>query len=287
MSLGESGKGLDSGIRPGSLEIKDEVQGKYPFEEWEFSTPEAVPATVKVNRALIAPAVTTSTLTTGAIATDTLSLSTLALASLNVSTLVRGAVSATTLSTPAISSPNADIFACRAWVNFDGTTAANQAATYSRTGTTVTVALAAHGHLAGHVVYCNFISGGALDGIYAITGVPTADTFTLTTAASGTIAAGSTMNLLRRLIRGSGNIHDIVYMQPGIYRGNFARALPDATYCVTGTAIHVDSYPRRVGSYDVHSSGVVRSTVSFPIVVSLGTVDTLTDADTVDLSVFR
>lgn len=97
MSLGESGQGLGSGIRPGTLEIKDEAQGKYPFEEWEFSKPEASPATVKVNRALIAPAVTTSTLTTGTIATGTLSLSTLALASLTVSTLVGGAVSATTL----------------------------------------------------------------------------------------------------------------------------------------------------------------------------------------------
>jgi len=124
------------------------------------------------------------------------------------------------------------LFACRAWVNFDGQTAANQAATYSRTGTTVTVTLAAHGYLTGHVVYCNFTSGGALDGIYTITGVPTADTFTLTTAASGTIAAGSTLDLNRCLIRGSGNVHSVSYLGVGIYAVNFARAFADNDYAI-------------------------------------------------------
>ncbi len=122
------------------------------------------------------------------------------------------------------------LFACRAWVNFDGTTAANQAATYSRTGTTVTVTLVGHGYLTGHVVYCNFTSGGALDGIYTITGVPTANTFTLTTAASGTIAAGSTLELNRRLIRASGNIHSVSYLGASNYAINFARAMSADTY---------------------------------------------------------
>lgn len=231
MSLGEYGQGLGSGIRPGTLEIKDEAQGKYPFEEWEFSKPEAATPTVKVNRALIAPAVTTSTLTTG-----TLTLSTLALASLTVSTLVGGAVSGATLtasgsvSTPSISSPLGDIFACRAWVNFDGTTDANKAATYSRTGTTVTVTLANHGYLAGHLQYHDFTSGGALDGLYKITGVPTADTYTLTTAASGSIAAGSTVNLLRRAIRASGNVHSVSYFATGGSVVNFLTPMADDGY---------------------------------------------------------
>ena len=133
------------------------------------------------------------------------------------------------LKTQYITGP-APLFGVRAWVNFDGTTAANQAATYSRTGTTVTVTLAGHGYLAGHVVYCNFTSGGALDGTYTITGVPTADTFTLTTAASGSIAAGSTLELNRRLIRASGNVHSVSYLTTGRFAINFITAMPDANY---------------------------------------------------------
>jgi hypothetical protein len=69
------------------------------------------------------------------------------------------------------------------------------AATYSRTGTTVLVSATAHGLTAGRLVFLDFTSGGALDGSYVVlaTGL-TANAFTVTTAASGTIAAGSTLN---------------------------------------------------------------------------------------------
>lgn len=137
------------------------------------------------------------------------------------------------LKTQYITGP-APLFGVRAWVNFDGTTADNEAATYSRTGTTVTVTLAAHGYLTGHVVYCNFTSGGALDGTYTITGVPTADTFTLTTAASGSIAAGSTLELNRRLIRASGNVHSVSYRGTGLFAINFRTAMPDDNYACGG-----------------------------------------------------
>ena len=68
------------------------------------------------------------------------------------------------------------------------------AATYSRTGTTVTVSATAHGLTAGRLVFLDFTSGGALDGSYVVlaTGL-TANAFTVTTAASGTIAAGNTL----------------------------------------------------------------------------------------------
>lgn len=68
------------------------------------------------------------------------------------------------------------------------------AATYSRTGTTVTVTATAHGLTAGRLAYLDFTSGGALDGSYVVlaTGL-TANAFTVTTAATGTIAAGSTL----------------------------------------------------------------------------------------------
>jgi len=68
------------------------------------------------------------------------------------------------------------------------------AATYSRSLTTVTVTATAHGLTAGRLVFLDFTSGGALDGSYVVlaTGL-TANAFTVTTVATGTIAAGSTL----------------------------------------------------------------------------------------------
>lgn len=60
------------------------------------------------------------------------------------------------------------------------------AASYTRTTTTVTVTKAAHGLTTGTPIYLDFTSGGALDGFYTAT-VTGDDTFTVTTAASGTI----------------------------------------------------------------------------------------------------
>ena len=65
------------------------------------------------------------------------------------------------------------------------------AATYERTGTTVTVTWPGHGLTTSNVLSMNFTSGGALNGYYLVL-TPTTDTFTLTTVASGTIAAGNT-----------------------------------------------------------------------------------------------
>jgi hypothetical protein len=56
--------------------------------------------------------------------------------------------------------------------------------TYSRTGTTVTVTMTAHGFSTGNVLAIDFTSGTALDGNYTITSTG-ANTFTLTTVASG------------------------------------------------------------------------------------------------------
>jgi hypothetical protein len=73
------------------------------------------------------------------------------------------------------------------------------AATYTRTLTTVTVTYTAHGLFTGQWVYLDFTSGGALDGIYQVT-VTDANTFTVTTAASGTIATSNVNAYLNVLI---------------------------------------------------------------------------------------
>lgn len=65
-----------------------------------------------------------------------------------------------------------------------------QTGTYTRTGTLVTCTVTAHGLTTNDSVVIDFITGGALDGTYVVT-VTGANTFTLNTAASGTIASSN------------------------------------------------------------------------------------------------
>lgn len=130
-----------------------------------------------------------------------------------------------------------EVASVKAWVNFDGTTADNDGGTYSRTSpsTTLTVTMAGHGYSIGHVVYCDFTTGTAVDGLYTITSIPSLDTFTITTAASTTTSGNVT--LLRRMIRGHDNVHSVTYHNTvGRYTVNFLVAIADATYAVTGSA---------------------------------------------------
>ena len=65
-----------------------------------------------------------------------------------------------------------------------------QQATYTRSGSTVTVTTAsAHGLANGSDVILDFTSGAATDGFYTITATPSSTTFTVTDSASGTIDA--------------------------------------------------------------------------------------------------
>lgn len=147
------------------------------------------------------------------------------------------AIQSRTLVAPlAKNSNNVEIgFFNRAWALIKPATAANQAATYQRVGTTVTVSLNAHGYLAGHRVYADFTSGGAVDGEFTITSVAT-NTFTFTHGTSGDIAAGSTMNLNRIAIEASGGIHSISTSAAAQnFIMNYLVAMPDAKYGTYGT----------------------------------------------------
>ena len=64
-------------------------------------------------------------------------------------------------------------------------------ATYSRTGSTVTVVSVGHGLKSNEKIYIDFTSGGATDGNYDITRIDD-DSFSLTDSATGTITAGET-----------------------------------------------------------------------------------------------
>lgn len=63
--------------------------------------------------------------------------------------------------------------------------------TYSRTGTTVTVTRTAHGLVAGQRIYLDFTTGAAVDGSYQVV-TAAANTFTVTTAASGATSGNVT-----------------------------------------------------------------------------------------------
>ena len=64
--------------------------------------------------------------------------------------------------------------------------------TYAQSGTTITITKASHGYSAGKFVVVDFTSGSGVDGNYEIKTVPTADTFTLTAAASQTTSGNCT-----------------------------------------------------------------------------------------------
>jgi hypothetical protein len=117
----------------------------------------------------------------------------------------------------------------KAWVNFR---AAPISGTYSRTGTTVTVTITAHGLSTGMIAALDFTTGLAADGSYTVS-VVDANTFTLTTVASGTTSGNVTMNLF---IRASSNVTSVTYTGVGDYTVNITSAISDANYAATATA---------------------------------------------------
>ena len=135
----------------------------------------------------------------------------------------------------------APIYGCRAWVNFNGTTAANISGSYVRAGTTVTVTIASHGLLVGHQVYLDFTTGSASDGVFLVTSVADINTFTVTHGTSGATSGNVTVQL--RLIRQSGNVSNVSFVATGSFIVNFANPMPTATYQVNGTASGNSSHP--------------------------------------------
>ena len=69
-----------------------------------------------------------------------------------------------------------------------------QTGTYSQSTTTITVTATAHGLLVGDFVTLDFTSGTATDGNYTVVTVPTANTFTVTSAVSATTSGNVTLN---------------------------------------------------------------------------------------------
>jgi hypothetical protein len=180
-----------------------------------------------VTNVKIASGVDASKLTTGTLPDDRIGSSSITTARIN-----NAAVTAAKLD--GAQTGSAPIYGCRAWVNFDGTTADNIGGTYSRTGTTVTVDTTVdHGLKVGHDVFLDFTSGTAVDGTFTVVTAPTATQFTVTHGTSGTTSGNVTLN--RRLIRASGNVANVSYLGTGSYSVNFTQAMSDANYAALAT----------------------------------------------------
>jgi hypothetical protein len=182
-------------------------------------------------------AIDLSKLATGALPTA------ITIASANI---VDGTIATADIASAAITAPKLDgsqtgtapIYGVRAWVNFDGTTAANIGGTYVRASTTVTVTTTVdHGLIVGHKVYLDFTSGTPsipTDGAFVVTGITSSTIFTVTHGTSGATSGAVTLN--RRLIRASGNVANVSLLATGKYAVNFTTALPNANYARSGFA---------------------------------------------------
>lgn len=128
-----------------------------------------------------------------------------------------------------------------AFVNY-GNVAADVSGTYSQSGSTqVQVTIVDHGHIVGHVVWLDFTTGGisANDQLFIIDGIVSADTFTVTRAASTTTSGNVTSK--RWQIRNSKGVHSVsnIVSQAGLTYTNFSPAFADANYEGDGNSTNI------------------------------------------------
>jgi hypothetical protein len=149
-------------------------------------------------------------------------------------------------------------YLCRAWINFNGTSAADVTGTYSQSGTAVTVTITNHGLLQGHSIYSDITSGAGVDGIYTVASVTNSNVFTYTAGTSLTTSGNIT--LYRRAIRANGNISNVTYNNvAGDYTINFTNAMPDVNYCTIPAAGGTSAgFLIREGSESIKTVNAVR-----------------------------
>ena len=128
-------------------------------------------------------------------------------------------------------------YGCRAWVNFDSTATSNLTGTYSQSGTTVTVTVAAHGYSGGERVYVTITSGTAVTGSYVVASVISSSQFTYTAGTSLTTSGNITLN--RNNIRTSGGVSSVADISTGIFAVNFSSPMPDVNYSAIGVKQNV------------------------------------------------
>lgn len=173
-------------------------------------------------------------------------------------------------------------------VNFDGTTAANVTGTFTRTGNTVTVNVTGHGHLVGHGIY---LTSGVLIEWARVATVIDANSFTFTSATSGTI--GSTAcTLNRRSIRKANNVQSVVYgIGAGLYIVNMTTSAPDTNYVLslTGSTEPPQHYNRALvisECSNIDDNGGARGVNRFAVFTSDNNTDTGDNPQIVTVAVF-
>lgn len=169
----------------------------------------------------------------------------------------------------------APIFACRAWVNFNGVPLTG---TYSQSGTTVTVTMTSHSLNVGYNVSLSPTSGTGVAGSYTVLTVVNANVFTYTAGTSLTTSGNITKNIN---IRSSGNISSITDNGVGDYTINFTTAMQDTNYILlqgssTGNA-----------NITENSSNKLKSTSQLRIFSLTCTTGTVFDVDGVFISIIR
>jgi len=178
----------------------------------------------------------------------------------------------------------APVFGVRAWANFNAKSNSDVAGTFSRSGTTVTISITNHGLIAGNLIFIDFTAGTgtvAPDGIYVVSAITDANTFTVTSAASAT--GTGTVTLKRKTIRASGNISCISAASSsptippsssdtpndGYYIANFSVEMPNANFGIFGSCSENGDFT--TGSGDEILSGTPYNAQSAVILTINGT----------------
>ena len=180
-------------------------------------------------------------------------------------------------------SGNAPVYACRAWVNFNGTVDADISGTYSQSGLVITFTFASnHNLIVGNQIYPNFTTGTASAEVLIVDTVVSETVVTANSVTSRTTSGNFTANFNQ--IRESGNVSSITDYASGEYTINFSTAMPDANYSVSALSGKAST------TYQSTTSTVTTNTISASGIRVMnrefGT-NTVLDAEYMFVAIFR
>jgi hypothetical protein len=199
----------------------------------------------------IAPGVvTTSKMAISAVATDTIANGAITAPKIAADAVETVGIKDANVTTPKIADANvtgaklsggqsgsAPVFGARAWAILDCQTNDDKTGTYSQVATTITISVDAHGLRPGHVVFCDFTSGAAVDAEFTVATVIDANSFTVTASSAAT---SGNVTLKRVTISSSGNISSVTKSATGNFTVNFTVAMPSVNYSMSGSTIGRD-----------------------------------------------
>jgi hypothetical protein len=149
--------------------------------------------------------------------------------------------------------------------------------TWARSGTTVTVTETGHGRATGQTLNLEFTTGGGPNGVYEIVSVPTANTYTVTTATG----AGSGAVLVRPVIGGidgfvasaAGTVAERlavdIILPRGLYGTGSGGTLTDKSLSIVIEARQVDDSGAPIGSWITLGSETFTDRTTTPVRRSL------------------